>query len=109
MARERVELRVPEAPVAVEPGRRGSEPCGHEATVLRPPLPPPGDEAGVLEHPEVLRDRRERDGEGRGELRHHRPAARQAGEDRPPRRARERGEDRIQGGGLTLNHVVNRR
>lgn len=77
--------------------------------MLHPALPPPRHQSRLLQHAEVLGDGGQRDVEGRGQIAHARPAAREAGEDGAAGPARERGEDGVERGGLTLNHLVKRR
>src|SRR5438445_618309 len=96
VAVEAVEALLPEAPIALDPvgdlpQALGLEPAGPPLRVAAP-----RDQAGVLEHLEVLRDRGKAHGEGLRELGDGRLAGGQTGEDRPPRGIGDRGERRAQ-------------
>ena len=97
----------PEPLVAVEPfisfvHRRGAQPARHDAPALLP-----GDEARILEHVEMLQDRRQRHGKGLGEIADADGVAlAEAGQQRPARRIGEGGKGAVEGGGLIVNHKV---
>ena len=76
-----------------------------ERTGINPPRPAlrvaaMGDEAGALQHFEMLGDRRLADREWFGELRDRRFAGRQTSQNRAPRWIRESGERRVELGRL---------
>ena len=66
-------------------------------------LPPPRQQAGFLEHPQVPRDGGEGDVEGLREVADGRFGLRQPREDRPAGRVGQRGERPIEGRGI-VNH-----
>src|SRR5258707_8245638 len=93
---ETVEALAPEAPLIGEPAGgvvecARAQPAAPVLTVANA-----ADERGALEHLEMARDRRQRDGEGRGELVDRALALHQAREDRPPRRIGKRGEGPVE-------------
>src|SRR5262249_8348938 len=63
-----VEAPLPEALVVADPAGRLAQRGITQASWAQLAVRPAGDEAGVLQHPEVLGDRLDRDREGRGEL-----------------------------------------
>src|SRR5256885_16667960 len=83
---EAVEALVPEDPVALHPFRGLAQPVGLQPgrTPLR--VAAAGDETGLLEDLEMLRDGRQRHVEWLCELCHGRLPGRQPGEGRPPGR-----------------------
>src|SRR5262245_27474626 len=91
-----VEARLPEASIAVEP--RGHLAQRLSAQPRRPQLGVAAalDQAGALEHPQVLGDRLHGDRERRRDLLDARLALGEASEDRAPRGIGERGEGRIE-------------
>jgi hypothetical protein len=95
---EAVEALLPVPPVSTDPV--GDIPERFRIQPAWPPLGLPSllDEAGALEHLQVLRDRGQAHIEGSGELRNGRLAVGEAGEDRPSLRigeGRERGAEMI--------------
>jgi len=67
----------------------------------------PAQQAGLLQHAQVPRHRRQRHVERLRQLAGRRPAARKPLEDRPARGVREGGERRVEGLVRIVNHVVN--
>src|SRR4051794_942396 len=98
----RVEAVLPEGAVGLEPLGRVAQ--RRAAQARRPKLraAPALDEAGALEHPQVLRDRLKGHRERRGELVDRRLALDEPREDRPPGRIGERGE---RGAELVDGHI----
>jgi len=97
--REQVELGLPEAAIAREPGvgrakRRHTEAGAPDASIARDPR-----QSGALEDADVLRDRGERHVEPRRELADGRRASGEPGEDLASRRVGERAERRIEDSG----------
>lgn len=64
---------------------------------MAPAVTLPGEQAGALEHAEVLRHRRQRDVEGFRQLGHRGLAHREAGQHRAPGRIGERAKGRVEG------------
>src|SRR3954452_283262 len=89
---EPVEPLLPKGAVAVEPARRLLERLGGAAAQARPSLPAPRDEAGALQHLQVLGDGRQAYREGPGQLRHRGLARGEPRQDGAPRRVRQGGE-----------------
>jgi hypothetical protein len=98
-----VEALLPEHAVLRDPVGGRAERSGVEAAVVDTPLAAPLEEPGVLEHPEVLRDRRQGDIERLREVGDAGFSEREAREDGAARRIRERRERAIEGAGI-VNH-----
>lgn len=69
MARERIELRLPEPPVAGDPPDGLSQGIGHEAATVNSAVPLAREQPRALEDAQVLGDGGKRDGEGPGQRR----------------------------------------
>src|SRR5690349_25010668 len=82
MALDRVELRLPEPPVRLEPRLGVRERTPAQAEPMGAALDPPRDHAGVLEHAQVLRDGGLRDPEPGGRLADGRRPGREPLDDR---------------------------
>lgn len=93
---EALEVLLPESAIALEPVDGLAEgPCVDPARAsLR--VAAAGDEAGTLQHFEMLGDGRLTDGERLGKLRHRRFPRRQPSQDGAARRIGERGEGRVE-------------
>src|SRR5207247_1433691 len=99
LVEQRIEAPVvpfPQTAIAFQPLGSFSEPLGLEAA--RPPLRVAAarNQAGALQHLQVLGDRRLAHRERLGQLRHRRLTRRQAGEDRPPGGIGEGREDGVE-------------
>jgi hypothetical protein len=91
----------------IEPRGRVAHRAGNQPTAMDAPFLPARDQARLLEDAEVLRHRRQRHGERSGEVHHRRlDVGGEAFQDRPPRRARQRGEHGVEGGRFVVNHAV---
>jgi len=88
-----------------DPLRRARQRRGAEAAAVDPALARAHEQAGALEHADVLGDGGQRDGEGRGQLGDRRLAFREAGQHRPARGIRERPERRVEGRRLAHAHL----
>ncbi len=93
---EPVEAAVPELSVGLQPLVRVSQRLGDDATRTTLRVTAAGDETRLLEHLEVLGDRRLAHGKRRGELGHRRLAPFQPGKDRTTSRIGQRCERRIE-------------
>src|SRR5438034_11251908 len=93
---ETVEAVFPKDAVPLHPLRRIAEPSRLEPCGTQLRIPPPRDEAGVLEHLEVLRNRGKRHVERLRELGDRSLPRREAREDRPPGRVGDGSERRAQ-------------
>jgi hypothetical protein len=78
---------------------------GFDPTAMHPAVLLAGQEAGVLEHAQVLGHGGKRHRKGVGEVAHRSLPQGQSGQDRPTRGIRERGERGIQRPGM-INHLV---
>jgi hypothetical protein len=98
-----VEALLPEHAVLRDPVGGRAERSGLEAAVVDASLAAPLEEPGFLEHPEVLRDRRQGDIKGLRELGDAGFPEREPREDGATRRIRERREGAIEGARI-VNH-----
>src|SRR5262249_3446244 len=100
---------IPELLVALDPRRRTLHRSRHEPAVVDPPVLLAGEQPGMLEDAQVLRDRGERDVERRRELAYRRRGPlREVRNDGAARRVGQRAEGGVEGGGGgTINHMVN--
>jgi hypothetical protein len=103
---ERIELPAPEMLVVRDPGRGGLHGRGIELAAHDPPLLGPRDEAGGLQHGEVLDEARQRHVVRRRQLADAGPAAAELLQHAPPRRVGQRGEHEIELGIFFINHLV---
>src|SRR5262245_12312597 len=92
MGIEAVEALLPEPAELVEPVRDPFQPRGFQTAWPELGRAPARDDAGLLQHLEVLGDGGLAEIERLAQLRHRRLAPRQAGDNRAPGRVRERGE-----------------
>ncbi len=106
MLREAIELRVPEHMGVGQPAADRIEGRGVELTALDAAVFDGGDQAGRLEHTQMLEDRRHRHVERLGELGDRRLAPGQPGQDGAPRRVGQRAEHRVQMSVAIHNHLV---
>src|SRR4051794_39122491 len=107
---ECIEAAIPEMPVAIDPVRCRSECDGVQSRGTPLGIAPAGDQARLLQHLQVLRDRGQRHVERRGDVVHRRLASREPREDRPSRRISKRREgpaQLVRGHASTINHVAN--
>ena len=100
---ERVVVLGVETADALQPDAGGAQPVRQQPAADRAPGAGLLDEAGVGEDAQVLGDRGQRHRVRLGELADRAVAREQRGQDRPPRRVRERGEDQVEIAGLTLH------
>jgi len=103
---ERVQLLLPEPPVAGDPACRLFEGLGDQAAAVDTAMLLAGEESRLFENPEVLRDSGKRDGKRFREPGDRRLPARQSGEDGPAGWVRQRGEGGVQGVMRIVNHEV---
>jgi len=96
IAREGIELRLPKAPVFLDPSRRRFEWPAVELAAAQPALLLALDQPGRLQDVQVLGDRRQRHLEGLGQLPHRDLAQRQACQDRAPGWIGQRAENLVQ-------------
>jgi hypothetical protein len=96
VAGERVELRLPEPPVARDPSCGALHRLRLEPAPDFAPAPHPHHEVGVGEHREVLGHRRQRHVERRGKRGNRMRTKREPGENGAPGRIGERGESPIE-------------
>src|SRR4051794_19980745 len=87
-----VERRLPDLPVQLEPAGRGLEAGAVEAERVPTPANPARDDPRLLEHLEVLRDRRLRDGDASRRLADARRPPHEPLDNLPPDGVREREE-----------------
>ncbi len=102
---ERLEALFPESAIALDPSGGSLHRGGIETAAVHAAVHRAGEQARAFENAEVLGNRRERHREGLREPTNGSLSEREAREDRPPRRVRERREGRIQSLGI-LNHLV---
>ena len=93
---EFVEAFTPESPVELEPFRRRLQPFRMKPAAPELPLALLTNEIGVLEHAQVTRNRRQRNGEGFRQLLDGRFSRREPRNDRSPCRVGERGKGEVQ-------------
>jgi len=103
---EPVELLLPEPAVAVDPGGRLAHRARDEAAAPAAALAAALEQAGALQHAQVLGDRRQGHAERVGQLADGRLAGPQPRQDGAPRRVRE-GREGIAQDRFMVNHMVN--
>src|SRR5260370_136428 len=92
-----IDMLRPEGPVVRDPDDERLHPARLHPVVDAAPLAPGVHQAGLLQGGEMLRDRRLRDVEARGELLHRRFATRERLEERPAAGVRQRREAPLAG------------
>src|SRR6185437_15531456 len=98
MRGQSLETAFPEAAIEGEPLRGLADRRGIEAAAAMLAVAAALDEPGALEHTQMPRDRRQRDGEGLGQLPHRRLARGEPRQDGAPRRIRKRGKGQVESG-----------
>ncbi len=106
IAPERIELLVPEVFVAGHPRRSGVHRCGVELAAHDTPFLGAGDEAGGLQHGEVLHEPRQRHAMWLSKLADGCAALAQLLEHATPRGVGQRGEHEVEAAVLSVNHKV---
>ena len=96
MAGQGVELCLPEGAIPGDPFGRIAQRFRGQPATMHPAVPLAAQQPGTLQHAQVLRDGRERHGEGRGQLCNRRLPARQPRQDRAPCRIGQRREGGVQ-------------
>jgi len=95
VACQRVECTGPKVAVVMDPAFNRLQRPRLQGTEVHPSIDSAIDQAGVFEHLNMSRDRRQRHIERSGEFGHHGWAFSQSGEQRPPRSVRKRPENPV--------------
>ena len=104
---ERGEPLLPEAAVALDPFGRRAQGSAHETELVDPTVLRARQQPDRLEGPQVLGNRRQRHVERRRELADRSASARQACDDRSPRRVGERRKHRVERARSEVDHTAN--
>jgi hypothetical protein len=99
-------LLFPKPPVVLDPGCRILHGLGQQTAAAHSAILLPGEQAGLLEHPQVLGNGRKGDAKGLGQFTHRGLAAGQARKDGPAGGIGERREGGIERDRAIFNHMV---